>query len=152
VGLPHRTYQYPLTFLLQPSLDPGGNRIILGLSDLVRTQWSNNDKRGGKTMDVQDYCSGVRTELTAWKAKLYDLTRRAEKLDGDVKQKVLYNLQDFNMFITDMEDRIRQLETECPTEWSPVKKEIDNAHVNMRGKYEDTMDAIGTAAPVSVPG
>jgi len=103
-------------------------------------------------MDVQDYCSGVRTELTAWKAKLYDLTRRVEKLEGDVKQKVLYNLQDFNIFITDMEDRIKQLETECPTEWSPIKNEIDNAHVDMRGKYEETMDAIGKAAPISVPG
>jgi len=103
-------------------------------------------------MDVQDYCSGVRTELTAWKAKLYDLTRRVEKLDGDVKQKVLYNLQDFNMFITDMEDRIKQLETECPTEWSPIKKEIDDAHVDMRGKYDETMEVIGKAAPVSIPG
>jgi hypothetical protein len=56
------------------------------------------------------------------------------------------------MFITDMEDRIHTLETECPTEWSPIKKEIDDAHVDMRGKYEETMEAIGTAAPVSIPG
>jgi hypothetical protein len=103
-------------------------------------------------MDVKDYCSNLRAELTAWKAKLYDVTRRVENLDGDAKQKVLYNLQDFNMFITDMEDRIHTLETECPTEWSPIKKEIDVAHVDMRGKYEETMEAIGKAAPVSIPG
>ena len=103
-------------------------------------------------MDVQDYCSGVRTELTAWKAKLYDLTRRAEGLSGDAKQKLLQNLQDFNIIITEMEDRIKQLETECPAEWSPIKKEIDDAHVDMRGKYEETMEVIGKASPVSIPG
>mgnify|MGYP001118324499 CR=1 FL=1 len=54
--------------------------------------------------------------------------------------------------VKNLEDRIRQLETECPTEWTPLKKEIDNAHVDMRGKYEETMHAIGKAAPVSVPG
>ncbi len=51
-----------------------------------------------------------------------------------------------------MEDRIHKLETECPTEWSPIKKEIDEAHVDMRGRYEETMEAIGKAAPVSIPG
>jgi len=32
------------------------------------------------------------------------------------------------------EDRIKQLETECATEWSPIKKEIDDEDIDMRGK------------------
>jgi hypothetical protein len=51
-----------------------------------------------------------------------------------------------------MSDRVVKLKTECPSDWSPIKKEIDQGSVNMRGKYEDTMEYIGSAAPVSIPG
>jgi hypothetical protein len=103
-------------------------------------------------MDVQDYCKAMNMELTAWKAKMYDAMRRMDKLGSAGKEKILSNVEDLHMLLAQMEDRISQLEKECPTEWSPVKNEIDEAHVDMRSKYEDTMDAIGKAAPVSVPG
>ena len=35
---------------------------------------------------------------------------------------------------------------------TPIKKEIENGSVDMRGKYEETMEFIGKAAPVSIPG
>ena len=103
-------------------------------------------------MDVNDYCKGVEQELTAWKAKLYDANRKLDKLEGKDKEKILENLGDLNIVVTEMEDRIDQLRHECPTEWSPVKTEMDDAHVNMRSKYEETMELIGKAAPVSIPG
>ena len=103
-------------------------------------------------MDVQDYCKAMNMELTVWKAKMYDAMRRMDKLGSAGKEKILSNVEDLHMLLAQMEDRISQLEKECPTEWSPVKSEIDEAHVDMRSKYEDTMDAIGKAAPVSVPG
>jgi hypothetical protein len=103
-------------------------------------------------MDVNDYCKGVEQELTAWKAKLYDANRKLDQLTGKEKEKILGNLGDLNIIVTEMEDRIAQLRNECPTEWSPVKEEIDDAHVDMRSKYEETMELIGKAAPVSIPG
>jgi hypothetical protein len=103
-------------------------------------------------MELKDYCQGVQMELTTWKAKLYDINRKFEKLPGSAKDKVLGNIGDLNNLLTDMEDRIEKLEAECPTEWSPVKKEIDDAHFDMRSKYEETLEFIGKAAPVSIPG
>ena len=35
---------------------------------------------------------------------------------------------------------------------SPMKKEIDEGSVDMRGKYEETMEFIGKASPVSLAG
>jgi hypothetical protein len=103
-------------------------------------------------MNVVDYCKGMEMELIAWKAKMYDLTRKVESLGSKEREKVLPNIQDLNMLITDMSARIDQLKNECPTEWTPQKKDIDKGSVDMRGKYEQTMDYIGKYAPVSIPG
>jgi hypothetical protein len=103
-------------------------------------------------MNVVDYCKGMEMELTAWKAKVYDLTRKVEKLGSKEREKILPNVQDLHMFIADMTSRIEQLKNECPTEWSPQKKDIDQGSIDMRGKYEQTMEYIGKAAPVSIAG
>jgi hypothetical protein len=103
-------------------------------------------------MNVVDYCKGMEMELTAWKAKVYDLTRKVETLGSKEREKILPNIQDLHMFITDLSNRIDQLKNECPTEWSPQKKDIDKGSVDMRGKYEQTMEFIGKAAPVSIAG
>jgi predicted nuclease with TOPRIM domain len=103
-------------------------------------------------MNVKDYCNGVEIELTAWKAKLYDLTRKVDKLGSKEREKVLQNIEDLHILVTEMGDRIEQLKNECPTEWSPQKKDIDGSIVDMRGKYEETMEFIGKYAPVSIPG
>ena len=103
-------------------------------------------------MDVLDYCKGMEMELTAWKAKLYDLTRKVDKLSSGDKQRMLGNIGDLHNLLTEFEDRIEKLKTECPSEWSPQKTEIEEGHVDMRSKYEETMAEIGKAAPVSIPG
>ena len=103
-------------------------------------------------MDVKDFCTGLEMELTAWKAKLYDMSNKIDRLGSAEKEKALGNFGDLKIALAEMEDRIQKLKTECPSDWSPQKKEIEGAHVDMRGKYEDTMDFIGKAAPVSVPG
>ena len=103
-------------------------------------------------MNVNDYCNNVGIELTAWKAKLYDMIRKIDALPSGAKEKMLGNVGDLHNIVTELEDRINSLKNECPTEWSPQKKDIDQGHVDMRSKYEETMEAIGKAAPVSVPG
>jgi len=103
-------------------------------------------------MDIQNYCESIEQELTGWNAKLYDLTRKVDRLPGSSKEKVLANVEDLHMLVTELDDRIEALRTECPTEWSPLKKDIDGAYINLRSKYDETMGAIGRAAPVSVPG
>jgi hypothetical protein len=103
-------------------------------------------------MDVMDYCKSMETEMTAWKAKLYDTMRKVDKLGTAEKERILPNIEDLHILLEEMEDRVGQLKSECPTEWSPMKKEIDGGSIDMRGKYEETMEAIGQASPVSIPG
>ena len=103
-------------------------------------------------MDVQDYCKSIETELTAWKAKLYDVMRKVDSLGSAEKEKVLSNIEDLHMLLEEMSDRVETLKTECPLDWSPIKNEIEGGSVNMRGKYKETMEYISKAAPVSIPG
>jgi hypothetical protein len=103
-------------------------------------------------MDVKDYCGAMGTELTAWKAKMYDVIRKVDKLGTAERDKILPNVEDIHILIEDMASRIDQLNRECPAEWSPEKKAIDDAHINVRSKFDSTMEFIGKAAPVSVPG
>jgi hypothetical protein len=103
-------------------------------------------------MDVMDYCKGMEMELTAWKAKLYDLMRKVDRLGTSEREKILANVEDLHIFLTEMSDRIEQLKNECPTEWSPQKKDIEEGHIDMRSKYEETMEYIGKYSPVSIPG
>ena len=103
-------------------------------------------------MDVVDYCKGMETEMTAWKAKLYDVTRKVDKLGSAEKEKILPNVEDLHMLLEEMADRVETLKTECPSDWSPVKKDIEKGGTNMRGKYEETVEFIGKASPVSIAG
>ena len=103
-------------------------------------------------MNVKDYCKSMETEMTAWKAKLYDAMRKIDKLGTAEREKVLPNIEDLHMLLEEMEGRVGQLRSECPSEWSPEKRDIDDGVIDMRGKYEETMEFIGKAAPVSIPG
>jgi hypothetical protein len=103
-------------------------------------------------MDVKDFCSAMESEMTSWKAKLYDAMRKIDKLGTAEKEKMLMNIQDLNMLVDDMVNRVEQLRTECPSDWSPIKKDVEQGSIDMRSKYEETMEAIGKASPVSIPG
>jgi len=103
-------------------------------------------------MDVQDYCKSMEMEMTAWKAKLYDVMRKVDKLGSAEKEGILANVEDLHMLLEEMSDRVEKLKTECPSDWSPIKGEIEGGSVDMRGKYKETMEFIGKASPVSIPG
>ena len=104
-------------------------------------------------MELRDYCSNVDMELTVWKAKIFDSIRKADQLGSADLEKVLPNIQDLKMVITELEDRIHQLRTECPLEWKPIRDEIEGVRVSLTNTYDEVIDYIGgNAAPVSVPG
>ena len=90
--------------------------------------------------------------MATWKAKMYDAMRKVDKLGTAEREKILPNIEDLHMILEEMQGRVELLKTECPSEWSPVKIEIESGTVGMRGKYEETMDFIGKTAPVSIPG
>ena len=93
-------------------------------------------------MDAKNYCRSVEVELYGWKAKMYDMVRKVEKLRSSDKEKIAARVEQLHHHIEDMERLIEQLQTECPLEFDAEKKQIDQTTAGMKQKYEDAMSAV----------
>ncbi|NIS14792.1 MAG: hypothetical protein GWO41_00905 [candidate division Zixibacteria bacterium] len=93
-------------------------------------------------MDVKDYCHSIEIELNGWKAKMYNMIRKVDKLRGADKDKLAAQVEDLHNHIEDIEKIVNTLQTECPADFSPQKKEIDASQDEMKKKYEDAMAAV----------
>ena len=93
-------------------------------------------------MDVKDYCHSIEIELNGWKAKMYDMVRKVDKLRSSEKEQVASKVEELHNHISEMERIIEQLQTECPVEFGPQKKQIEESTEGMKKKYEDAMAAV----------
>lgn len=93
-------------------------------------------------MDVKDYCRSIEVELYGWKAKMYDMVRKVDKLRGADKEKLSARVEDLHKHIQDIERIVNTLQTECPADFSPQKKEAEQTQSDMKKKYEDAMAAV----------
>ena len=85
-------------------------------------------------MDVKDYCKTLEAELTVWKAKVYDIIARLDKVSSGEKEKVIGQVRDLHALFVELDDRISRLKRECPTEWGPDKIEIEQKISTLTGK------------------
>ncbi len=95
-----------------------------------------------KTMDVTDYCNNVTVELAGWKAKMYDLAKKLDKVPTGSKEKVVNEVNELHMIIEELGDRIERLRKECPISWKPERTEIENKVGYLGRKLGDVIDAI----------
>jgi hypothetical protein len=93
-------------------------------------------------MEVKDYCRSIDVELYGWKAKMYDMVRKVDKLRSSEKEQVASKVEDLHKHIAEMERIIEKLQTECPVEFGPQKKQIEESTEGMKKKYEDAMAAV----------
>ena len=91
-------------------------------------------------MELQDYCRNVQTELTGWKAKVYDVMRRLDRVDTGDKGNIVSQVNDLHIIVEELDARISQLERECPTEWHPAREEIQNKFQTLGYKWEETWE------------
>lgn len=85
-------------------------------------------------MDVKDYCKNLASELTVWKAKVYDIIARLDKVSSGEKEKIIDQVRDIHVLFVELDDRISRLERECPTEWGSDKIEIEQRISTLGGK------------------
>ena len=93
-------------------------------------------------MDVKTFCEYVGTDLTAWKAKLYDVIRKAETLDKAGKDKVSPLMRELNEMMDDLDARIEILSKECPAQWDTQKAEIQEKMAQVSTTWKDAWGAM----------
>ena len=87
-------------------------------------------------------------ELTAWKAILYDITRKMEQIPGGEKQKILPNIEDLHMLVAEMDQRIDEIRENCTPETGiddirTDRDKFDATLSTLRVKAENAMQALG---------
>lgn len=99
-------------------------------------------------MKARNCCKTMEMELTAWKAILYDITRKMEEMPGSEKQKILPNIEDLHILVAEMDQRIDEIRENCTPETGiddirTDRDKFDATLSNLRVKAEDAMQALG---------
>ncbi|MDY0220657.1 MAG: hypothetical protein RBR67_05940 [Desulfobacterium sp.] len=77
-------------------------------------------------MEVKDYCKAMLAEVNAWKEKLEAMKKTADTYGTAEKGKILPLIGQLNQEVTTAQVRVDQLNNECPSDWSPIKNELDD--------------------------
>ncbi len=93
-------------------------------------------------MDVKDYCSNLTIELLGWKAKVYDVVRKLDKMSTGDKEKVAPEVNELHIILEELSDRIEKLKKECPTSWAPERTDIETKVGYLRTKLDKVWDTI----------
>lgn len=76
-------------------------------------------------MEVKDYCKAMQAEVTAWTQKLEAMKKTADSYTSAQKERVLPLVGQLEQEVANAQMRVQQLKTECPSDWSPMKNDLD---------------------------
>ena len=100
-------------------------------------------------MDVTSYCNSLAIELTGWKAKVYDTTRKLDKMPSGDKEKVVPEVNELHMIIEELDDRIGRLKKECPIEWEPDRIELEGRTTQLKTIWGNVQEKVFPEVPQS---
>ncbi len=98
-------------------------------------------------MDAKSYCDTINHQLTGWKAAIYDALLATRKLEGEDKKKVQPVIESLNKIVTELNQSLEQLRSECPADWSPQKKTIENKLEELKTTFEQLSDKMDSIMP-----
>ena len=102
-------------------------------------------------MSARNCCKTMEMELTAWKAIVYDISRKFEKASFSGKEAIVPYVGDLHILIEEMDERIEQIRENCTPETGmeniKVEREkYDHALVNVRMKVDEAMETLGAGS------
>ena len=93
-------------------------------------------------MDVKSYCDSLAIELTGWKAKVYDIVRKLDKMESGDKEKVVPEVNELHMIIEELDDRVDRLRKECPVQWEPERIELEGRTTQLKDVWESAWEKV----------
>ena len=125
-----------------------GFKDIAEISCPIKTRTKNvNLNRKETIMLVTNCCKAMERELAAWKATVYDIVRKMDKMPGSVKEKFLSNLEDLHILVEELDQRIENIRANCTPETGidDIKTEREGFTYSLselRVKAEDAMKVL----------
>jgi Tfp pilus assembly protein PilO len=89
-------------------------------------------------MEVQTFCVDLRSEMTEWKAKTYDLIRELDRRSPSDKARASASIDDLGQMIDEIEKRIDRLEDQCPANWDSERVELGEMVAELEEKWGET--------------
>jgi hypothetical protein len=99
-------------------------------------------------MKAFDCCKTMEAELSAWKAILYDITRKMDKLPGGAKEKILSNIEDLHILVEELDERVENIRQNCSPETGIAdirseRQSFEERLSHLRVKADDAMQVLG---------
>lgn len=89
-------------------------------------------------MEINDYCKNVDMELSQWQEKLHHIVDQMDHMPTSAKQNMYEEVNGLHILMTEMDDRIQQLRSECTLSWEPRSEEVTT---NISGSSKRFNDA-----------
>lgn len=86
-------------------------------------------------MDVKTFCTYMRDEMGAWKARTQDLAQQMEKMWPEPDEERAASMDQMGAMIHKMEKMIESLERECPAHWDREKADLEAMICDMRERW-----------------
>jgi len=71
------------------------------------------------------YCSNIGEELEVWSSKLHELSRKIDVMPSIDKYRLLPQIEELHILVTEMDDRLCEVMTACPTVEALDKGELN---------------------------
>jgi len=123
-------------------------RTHLAFEPVTQLNYNQPSNRKEGIMKARNCCNTMQAELTAWKANVYDVVRKMEELPGGERERILPNIEDLHMLISEMDDRIEDIRDNCTPETGiddirTEKEEFDKHLATLRVTAEEAMRGLG---------
>jgi hypothetical protein len=125
---------------------PEGDRLVK--KPIASNLFNTGSRRKEEIMKARNCCKTMEAELTAWKANVYDIVRKMEELPGGEKEKILPNIEDLHILISEMDQRIDQIRDNCTPETGiddirTDRELFDKSLSKLRVTAEEAMRGLG---------
>lgn len=92
-------------------------------------------------MDIENFCTYMRDEMTGWKTKSHDLMRNLKKMSASPDANRASSIAEMGSIIDKVEQILEKLEKECPANWDSEKAELDHMICDIRGRWSEASAA-----------
>jgi hypothetical protein len=86
----------------------------------------------------------MKAEVSAWKEKLEAMKKTADSFGSEQKEKVLPLIGQLEQEVVTAQMRVDQLENECPSDWSPIKNELDELFGTVGSKIQHAFSEVSS--------